>query len=100
MEKAVGQTVRIVRTNPGTGAETTERARVLAVNNGVVVQIGERIEVLRDDRLPTRVIFDRVPPNLRARPTLSVEVDSARAGARDATLTYLTNGLWHGAPTM
>jgi len=93
MEKAVGQTVRIVRTNPGTGAETTERATVLAVNNGVVVQIGERIEVLRDDRLPTRVIFDRVPPNLRARPTLSVEVDSARAGARDATLTYLTNGL-------
>lgn len=93
MEKAVGQTVRIVRTNPGTGAEVTERATVLAVNNGVVVQIGERIEVLRDDNLPTRVIFDRVPSNLRARPTLSVQVDSASAGSRDATLTYLSRGL-------
>jgi hypothetical protein len=93
MEKAVGQSVRIVRINPGTGAEVTERATVLAVNNGVVVQIGERIEVLRDDNLPTRVIFDRVPPNLRARPTLSVQIDSARAGARQAKLTYLTGGL-------
>ncbi|MEL7489039.1 MAG: DUF4139 domain-containing protein, partial [Pseudomonadota bacterium] len=93
MEKAVGQTVRIVRTNPATGAETTQRAKVLAVNGGVVLQIGDRIEVLRDDGLPTRVIFDRVPPNLRARPTLSVEVDSARAGERDAVMTYLTGGL-------
>ncbi|MEX0645543.1 MAG: DUF4139 domain-containing protein [Parvularculaceae bacterium] len=93
MEKAVGQSVRIVRTNPGTGAETTERATVLSVNRGVVVQIGERIEVLRDDNLPTRVIFDRVPPNLRPRPTLSVLVDSAQGGAREAKLTYLSNGL-------
>lgn len=93
MEKAVGQSVRIVRVNPGTGAETTERATVLSVNNGVVVQIGERIEVLRDDNLPTRVIFDRVPPNLRARPTLSVLINAASEGPRKATLTYLTRGL-------
>ena len=92
MEKAVGQTVRLVRTNPATGAETTQRAKVLAVNSGVVVQIGERIEVLRDDGLPTRVIFDRVPPNLRARPTLSIETETASGGAREATLTYLSRG--------
>ncbi len=30
MEKAVGQTVRIVRTNPGSGTETTETAEVLS----------------------------------------------------------------------
>ena len=93
MEKAVGQTVRIVRTNPGNGQQITETATVLAVNDGVVLQIGDRIEVLRDDGVPTRVIFDRVPPNLRARPTLSVTVDSASAGRRDARLSYLTNGL-------
>ena len=77
MEKAVGETITLVRTNPATGAETRERARVLAANGGVVLQIGERIEVLRDDGLPVRVIFDRVPENLRARPTLSVTVQSA-----------------------
>jgi hypothetical protein len=58
-----------------------------------VLKIGERIEVLRDDTLPTRVIFDKVPDNLRARPTLSVIVDSRRGGARPATLSYLTPGL-------
>jgi hypothetical protein len=93
MEKAVGQQVRIVRTNPGTGAQVTETATVLAVNDGVVLKIGDRIEVLRDDGVPTRVIFDKVPENLRARPTLSVTVDSARAGPRTARLSYLTSGL-------
>ncbi len=93
MEKAVGQTVTLLRTNPATGAETRERAKVLSVAGGTVLQIGDRIEVLRDDGLPVRVIFDRVPPNLRARPTLSVNIDSARAGTRPVNLRYLTGGL-------
>jgi hypothetical protein len=93
MEKAVGKQVQIVRTNPGNGQQVTETATVLAANEGVVLKIGDRIEVLRDDGTPTRVIFDGVPQNLRARPTLSVTVDSAKAGRRDATLTYLTGGL-------
>jgi len=93
MQKAVGETITLVRMNPATGSETRERARVLAANGGVVLQIGDRIEVLRDDGLPVRVIFDRVPENLRARPTLSVTVESQRAGRRPVTLTYLTPGL-------
>jgi hypothetical protein len=93
MQSAVGETITIVRTNPATGAETRERALVLAANGGVVLQIGERIEVLRDDGLPVRVIFDGAPENLRARPTLSVTVDSRRSGQRPVTLTYLTSGL-------
>lgn len=93
MQKAVGETITLVRTNPANGAETRERARVLAANGGVVLQIGDRIEVLRDDGLPVRVIFDRVPENLRARPTLSVTVQSERGGRRPVTLTYLTPGL-------
>ncbi|MEW4467341.1 DUF4139 domain-containing protein [Parasphingorhabdus sp. JC815] len=93
MEKAVGETVTIVRINPATGNETRERAKVLAANGGVVLQIGGRIEVLRDDRLPTRVIFDKVPNNLRARPTLSVTLNSTRSGRRPAQLSYLTSGM-------
>jgi len=93
MEKAVGQQVTIVRTNPGNGAQVTETATVLAANEGVVLKIGDRIEVLRDDGVPTRVIFDKVPANLRAQPTLSVTVDSDRAGSRLAKLSYLTTGL-------
>ncbi len=93
MEKAVGQTVTLLRTNTATGAETRERAKVLSANGGVVIQVGDRIEVLRDDGLPVRVIFDKVPPNLRAKPTLSVTVDSSRTGVRPLTLSYLTTGL-------
>jgi hypothetical protein len=93
MEKAIGKQVQIVRINPGNGAQVTETATVLSVNGGVVLKIGDRIEVLRQDDVPTRVIFDGIPQNLRAKPTLSVTVDSGKAGARPATLSYLTNGL-------
>ena len=93
MEKMVGQEVQIVRTNPGNGQEVTETATVLSANEGVVLKIGDRIEVLRDDGEPTRVIFAKVPDNLRAQPTLSVTVDSDHGGARTATLSYLTTGL-------
>ena len=97
MEKAVGQQITLIRINPATGAETRERATVLAVNGGVVLKIGDRIEVLRDDRLPVRVIFDSIPPNLRARPTLSVTLEAEGAGTRPLTLSYLTPGLGWGA---
>ncbi len=93
MEKAVGQAITIVRVNPATGAELREQAQVLATNGGVVLKIGQRIEVLRDDGLPVRVIFDKVPDNLRAHPTLSVTIVGGRAGTRPASLSYLTPGL-------
>ena len=92
MENAVGQTITLVRTNPATGAETREQAVVLAANGGVVLQIGNRIEVLRDDGLPVRVIFDKVPPNMRAEPTLSITLQG-NPGKREAALRYLTPGL-------
>src|ERR1700738_3707 len=93
MEKAVGRQITIVRVNPANGVETREQAEVLATNGGVVLKIGQRIEVLRDDGLAVRVIFDKVPENLRARPTLSITVIGGHAGTRAATLSYLTPGL-------
>ena len=80
MPKAVGEAITIVRNNPASGAETRERATVLSANNGVVLRIGNRIEVLRDDGIPTRVIFDKVPENL-ARAHLVVTVERRAAGA-------------------
>lgn len=92
MEKAVGEYVEIVKTNPATGQEERETAKVLSVNNGVVIQVGDRIEVLRDDNIPTRVVFPKVPDNLRASPTLSLRVD-AGAGTREANMTYISSGM-------
>lgn len=93
MQKAVGQDVEIVRVNPGSGEQVREKASVLSANNGVVLRVGNNIEVLRADGVPTRVIFPKVPDNLRARPTLSVTVESQEAGERDVRLSYLTTGL-------
>ena len=93
MEKAVGHEVTIVRTIPGTGTETRDKALVLATNDGVVLKMGDKIEVLRDDGMPARVIFDKVPDNLRAHPTLSVTVEGAHSGTVPVTLSYLTPGL-------
>lgn len=89
LEKYVGRTVRVVRTAPNTGVETTETAEVLSANSGVVLKIGDRIET----GAPGRIVFDGVPANLRDRPTLVTELQSRRAGPQDMELSYLTGGL-------
>lgn len=93
MEKSVNQQVKIVRTNPGNGNQVTETAKVLSVNQGVVMDVNGQIEVLRADSVPTRVIFDKIPENLRARPTLSINVKSDSSGFQPLTLRYLSTGL-------
>lgn len=89
LEKFVGRTVRLVKTHPTTGAETVMEARVLSANNGVVLQVGDRIEM----GIPGRVVFDSVPANLRDRPTLVMQLHSPAAGAQTLELSYLTGGL-------
>lgn len=89
LEKSVGRKVRVITTNTATGAETTEEATVLSVAGGVVLKIGDRIETAS----PGRIVFDEVPPNLRARPTLVIDADSDKAGTATAQLSYLTGGL-------
>lgn len=89
LEKYVGRTVRVVKTNPATGAETVESATVLSANAGVVLRIGDRIET----GLPGRIIYDGVPDNLRERPTLVSELESAAAGTQLLELSYLSGGL-------
>ncbi|GEN99780.1 hypothetical protein NSE01_16130 [Novosphingobium sediminis] len=90
LDKAVGQTVTLVRTNPATGVETREQALVLANNGGTIVRIGDRIEVL--ESYGARILFSGLPPSLRARPTLSITLDAASAGSRPVTLSYLSSG--------
>lgn len=89
LEKSVGQIVKVIKTNPATGAETVEDARVLSVAGGLVLKIGDRIETA----YPGRVVFDRIPPELRARPTLVLSLESPDAANREVELSYLTGGL-------
>jgi len=89
LEKYVGRKVRVVRMNPKTGAETVEEAEVLAAAHGVVLKIGDRIET----GIPGRIVFDRVPDNLRDRPTLVMSLENRHSGPQQMELSYLTGGL-------
>ena len=89
LEKYVGKTVSIVKTNPATGTETTEKATVLSANNGVVLKIGNRIET----GLPGRIVYDDVPENLRDRPTLVTQINNKGTTDQTVELSYLTGGL-------
>lgn len=89
LEKYVGRTVKVVRTNSATGQETIEQATVLSANNGVVLKIGDRIET----GVPGRLVFDDVPANLRDRPTLVMALHNSGPAQQSVELSYLTGGL-------
>jgi hypothetical protein len=89
LEKYVGRRVRVIKTHPTTGAETSEPADVLSASNGVVLRIGDRIET----GVPGRLVFDSVPGNLRDRPTLVTQLENTGADSQTAELSYLTGGL-------
>ena len=89
LEKYVGSKITVIKTNPATGAETREEATVLATNNGVVLKFADRIET----GVPGRIAYSSVPPNLRDRPTLVIQLESAQSGNDTLELSYLTGGL-------
>ena len=83
LEASLGQRVKVVRSDRETGEETVLEAEVLAIAGGTVLRIGERIETA----VPGRIVFERLPPGLRERPTLLAEVESAGAGPRALSLS-------------
>ena len=62
---------------------------MLATDGGVVLQMGNRIET----GVPGRLVFGELPPTLRDRPTLVMQLDNLQAQAQDVELSYLTSGL-------
>ena len=89
LEKAIGREVRIVRVHPETGEDLVEVGTLLSVANGIVLRIGDRIEL----NPPGRIVLAEVPPNLRARPTLVLEIEGGTPGPAELELAYLTGGL-------
>ncbi len=89
LEKYIGKTVSIAKTNVKTGEETIETATVLSANNGLVVKIGNRIET----NPAGRMIYEDVPANLRDRPTLVTQLNNKVSGEQSVELSYLTGGL-------
>lgn len=92
LEKYLDKEVVVIRTNPATGAETSETATVLSTNEGTILKFNDRVE----SSVPGRIVFPSIPENLRDRPTLLISLISPSQGKHDLELSYLTSGLsWH-----
>lgn len=89
LARSVGQEVSIFTTIPATGRDAIVRARVLSVSEGVVLDIGGKIHT----SIPGRIVFDSLPPGLRATPTLLMNVTGRAGQDAEAEFSYLTGGL-------
>ncbi len=89
LQEHLGREVTLVRLNPATGAQTTERVRIMGIQGGLVVENGGRIETVD----PDRIIFDQLPAGLSARPSLTARLAAPEGGKKDLELSYLTGGL-------
>jgi hypothetical protein len=90
LDKYVGHEVTVVHEARFAGEhDTRERARILGINGGIVLQYRDRIET----QLRGYIVFPASPKNFRDRPTLDLDVDSGEAGTATLDLSYLTGGL-------
>lgn len=93
LAKFVGRDVVVVHDRPQTSRPPRETARLLADNNGVVLQYADRIETGLVD---SHIVYPALPPGLRDRPTLTLDLAADRGGSPELDLAYLTGGLaWH-----
>jgi len=87
LERAIGQEVTVFLPNAA-GLATPVRARVLAAD-GPVFEIDGKIHT----GVQGRIVFDTLPPGLRATPSLLLDVTGAANKDVDAEFSYLTSGL-------
>jgi hypothetical protein len=93
LAKSIGERVTLVRTNPATGGEVREDATVQAAGDGVALAFKDRFEALGCSGLPERLVFEKTPAGLRAKPTLSTTLTAAPPGRATLSLSYLATGL-------
>lgn len=93
VDGTLGNRVTITRTNPATGAATSERAVVRTrADGGLVLETAQGFEAVRCAGIPETLTFERIPAGLSARPVFSVDTRSAEGGTYEVTLTYLAWG--------
>jgi hypothetical protein len=89
---SLGRTVKVVTTGPGK-APASERAAVLRSGpDGVLLDFGGQVEALGCGGPPTRLVFDRAPPELSDKPTFLVTAVVPRPGRYTVRLSYLATG--------
>lgn len=90
LEQYVGKDVKTAMINPANGQTIFDNAKVLNNNYGnPILQFDYGVEA----NFPGRVVYDKIPSNLRVKPTLVVNLKNNTAGSKSLELAYLTNGI-------
>jgi hypothetical protein len=90
LRKYVGHFVTVVHDARFSGdRETRERARILSINGGIVLQYRDRIET----DLRGHIAFPVFSKNVRDLPTLVLDLQSRHKGPQTLDLSYLTSGM-------
>lgn len=92
LDRSLGRRVHIRRTNAA--GKVTEQEAVIrsGADGAVVLQTAAGIEALRCSGEKGTLIYDSVPADLSAKPTLSVRARSSRPVEAIVTLSYLATG--------
>jgi hypothetical protein len=88
LRRHLGLPVKLARINPANGAETIEEAVLLAIDDGPILKIGERIET----DPPGRIIFS-ANQLVAAKPLLRLGINSEKAARSEMRLSYLLDDL-------
>ena len=87
------RSVTLKRTNRQTGKVTEQQAIIQAgPNGGVIVESAGGVEALGCSGLPERMLYDGIPADLSAKPTLSVLTSSDAETQVTVQLSYLAQG--------
>jgi hypothetical protein len=93
LERSLGQSVKIVRTNRKTGRRSQEEAVLRQGPDGVVLQTATGVEALGCSGGVERLVFDAVPSGLSDKPALSTLIDVPAPVRATLTLSYLAIGV-------
>ena len=93
LDRSLGRRVHLRRTSRATGAVVEQDALIRTGADGaVVLQTRDGIEALRCSGQSETLLYDEVPPDLSAKPTLSVRTRTRDAIDATVTLSYLATG--------
>ena len=92
-DRALGRRVLLRRTDKATGRVTEQQAVIRSSADGAaVLTTGAGVETLRCAGLNETIVYPDLPASLSARPTLSIETESAAPATVTITLSYLAGG--------
>ena len=93
LDRSLGRRVHLRRTSVASGTVVERDAVIRSGSDGaVVLQTSEGVEALRCSGQNETLLYDEVPADLAARPTLSVRTRSREAADVVVTLSYLATG--------